>query len=498
MDALKTKLKEVLSAVLPIVVIVILLNFTLTPLENNLFPAFIVGSLLVVVGLTIFLFGIDNSIDPIGHSIGNLLVHRGKISLVIVVGVVLGFFISFAEPDLHILAQQVSDVTSGQFGRWLMVIVVSIGLGVMMSLGLLRILKNVPLKVTFLLAYGVIFILSIFSSPDFLAIAFDSSGATTGALTTPFMLALAGGVAAMKKDSKTSEADSFGLVGISSSGAIIGVLSAGLIMGIEKLTGTAESAEAVSRSIGEIYADVLPTVALETVLSLSPIVLSYIFFQIVFLKQDKRTFNTTMKGLVLTYVGLVLFLSGVNGGFMKVGTEVGTDLAAMDNKIPVLAVAFVLGLVTVLAEPAVIVLTHQVEDITGGHVRRPIVLIFLSISVGLAIFMAALRIIVPEIKLWMYLLPGFGAAVLMAFFTPDLFVGVAFDAGGVASGPMTATFSLAFVQGIATSIETADIVSDGFGMIAIVAMMPIVALQFLGMIYKVKTRNIGGGKDESK
>ena len=238
--------------------------------------------------------------------------------------------------------------------------------------------------------------------------------------------------------------------------------------------------------------------ALETVLSLSPIVLSYIFFQIVFLKQDKRTFNTTMKGLVLTYVGLVLFLSGVNGGFMKVGTEVGTDLAAMDNKIPVLAVAFVLGLVTVLAEPAVIVLTHQVEDITGGHVRRPIVLIFLSISVGLAIFMAALRIIVPEIKLWMYLLPGFGAAVLMAFFTPDLFVGVAFDAGGVASGPMTATFSLAFVQGIATSIETADIVSDGFGMIAIVAMMPIVALQFLGMIYKVKTRNIGGGKDESK
>jgi hypothetical protein len=165
-------------------------------------------------------------------------------------------------------------------------------------------------------------------------------------------------------------------------------------------------------------------------------------------------------------------------------------LADMENKIPVLVVSFVLGLVTVLAEPAVIVLTHQVEDITGGYVKRPLVLLFLSVSVGLAILMATIRILVPEIKLWMYLLIGFGAAVVMAFFTPDLFVGVAFDAGGVASGPMTATFSLAFVQGIAYSTPHADIVSDGFGMIAVVAMMPVVALQLLGMLYKIKTRNV--------
>jgi hypothetical protein len=490
LEALRSKLKEVLSAVLPVVIIVSILHFTIAPVGGSMFTAFLIGSFLVIIGLTLFLFGIDLSIDVIGHNIGNFLVQKGKLALVIVVGLLLGFFISFAEPDLHILANQVSDVTSGQFGRWLMVTAVSVGIGVMMTLGMLRILKNVPLKTTFMLAYGLIFILSLFSTPDFLAIAFDASGATTGALTTPFMLALASGVASMKKDSKTSEADSFGLVGISSTGAIIGVLLSGIIMGIDKLEGAPENVAMVVDDIAGVYASVVPTVVIETLFSLSPIILSYLFFQYVYLKQRRSVVISVMKGVALTYVGLVLFLSGVNGGFMKVGRTLGHMLADMENKIPVLVVSFVLGLVTVLAEPAVIVLTHQVEDITGGYVKRPLVLLFLSVSVGLAILMATIRILVPEIKLWMYLLIGFGAAVVMAFFTPDLFVGVAFDAGGVASGPMTATFSLAFVQGIAYSTPHADIVSDGFGMIAVVAMMPVVALQLLGMLYKIKTRNV--------
>ena len=490
MEALRSKLKEVLSAVFLVVVIVSILHITIAPVGGNMYTAFLIGSFLVIIGLTIFLFGIDQSIDVIGHNIGNFLVQKGKIALVIVVGLVLGFFISFAEPDLHILANQVSDVTSGQFGRWLMVTAVSIGIGVMMTLGMLRILKNVALKTTFMLAYGLIFILSFFSTPDFLAIAFDASGATTGALTTPFMLALASGVASMKKDSKTSEADSFGLVGISSTGAIIGVLSSGIIMGIKKLEGAPENVEMVVDNIAGVYASVVPTVVIETLLSLSPIVLAYLFFQHFYLKQRKSVVVSVMKGVALTYVGLVLFLSGVNGGFMKVGRTLGHILADMENKAPVLIVSFIMGLVTVLAEPAVIVLTHQVEDITGGYVKRPLVLLFLSVSVGLAILMATVRILVPGIKLWMYLLLGFGAAVVMAYFTPDLFVGVAFDAGGVASGPMTATFSLAFVQGIAYSTPHADIVADGFGMISVVAMMPVVALQLLGMLYKIKTRNV--------
>lgn len=173
---------------------------------------------------------------------------------------------------------------------------------------------------------------------------------------------------------------------------------------------------------------------------------------------------------------------------MAVGTQVGLNLAAMDSKIPVLAVALLLGLTTVLAEPAVHVLSHQVEEVTGGSVKRNLVLIFLSVAVGLSIFMSALRILIPELELWMYLLPGFGLAVILAYFVPDLFVGMAFDVGGVASGPMTATFSLAFVQGIAAQVPTADLVVDGFGMIAIVAMMPIIAIELLGALYQAKTR----------
>ena len=205
MSVLKNKLKEVLSSVLPIVVIVTLLHFTLAPLDKGMFAAFLIGSLLILIGLTIFLFGIDLSIDSIGHDIGSFLMQKNKIALVTVVSLILGFFISFAEPDLHILASQVSIITSGEFGRWLMVIVVSIGLGIMMTLGMLRILKDVPLKYTFLFAYGLIFILSLFSSPDFLAIAFDASGATTGAITTPFMLSLAGGVVSMKRTPKQAK-----------------------------------------------------------------------------------------------------------------------------------------------------------------------------------------------------------------------------------------------------------------------------------------------------
>jgi len=468
--------------------------------------AFLLGSALVIIGLTVFLFGIDQGLEPIGHDIGGALIHLKSYTIVITICLVLGFFISYAEPDLHILARQVDSVTSGQLGHILLVVVVSIGIAVMMTLGMLRILKGVKLKYVFAAAYGLILILSFFSSFDLIAIAFDASGATTGAVTVPFMLALAGGISALKADSKSGEADSFGLVGISSAGAILGVLITGLIFGIGKLSGALpEQAINGSRLIDIYGSRILPT-AWDALLSILPIVAGYILFQIFVLKQKSSMIIDISRGLVLTYLGLVIFLLGVNGGFMAVGTEIGIQLASMESKLPALLVALLLGLTTVLAEPAVHVLTHQVEDVTGGYVNRILVLVFLSVSVGLSIFMAALRILMPNLKLWMYLLPGFGIAVILSFFVPELFVGMAFDAGGVASGPMTATFSLAFVQGIADQVPTADLVADGFGMIAIVAMMPIVALEVLGALYqlqmrrasKVKVSNTGGTNGQFK
>ncbi len=473
---------------MPITFIVLGLHFTITPLESGAILAFLIGSALVIIGLTVFLFGIDQGLQPIGEGIGNTLTHSNSYAIIITISLILGFFISYAEPDLHILAKQVDGVTSGHFDNIFMVVVVSIGLGVMMTLGMVRILRGVRLKYVFTGAYALIFILSLFSTSDFLAIAFDASGATTGAITVPFMLALAAGVSSMKKNSKVSEADSFGLVGISSSGAILGVLVAGLFLNIGKLNGALPEPDIVQGSLLSTYGSKLVTIAFESFLSLLPIIVMYIFFQIFSFKHKKNRVINIVRGVVITFVGLVVFMLGVNGGFMEIGIQLGRKLALMESKFPVLFVSLLLGLTTVLAEPAVIVLTHQVEDITGGSVKRRLVLLFLSVAVGLSIFMSALRILIPGIELWMYILPGFGLAVLLAYFVPDLFVGVAFDAGGVASGPMTATFSLAFVQGIAAEIPTADMVADGFGMIAIVAMMPIIAIETLGALYQFKLR----------
>ena len=490
MSEITAKFKEVLSSVLPITLIVLILHFTISPLEWNMFYAFLLGSVLVIIGLTVFLFGIDQGLEPIGQGIGNSMAHSNSYAVLITISLILGFFISFAEPDLHILAKQVDSVTSGQFDSMLMVIAVSIGIGVMMTLGMLRILKNVRLKYVFTAAYGLIFVLSLFSSSDFLSISFDASGATTGAVTVPFMLSLAAGVSAMKKDSKMGEADSFGLVGISSTGAIFGVLIAGIFLNVDKLNGTLPASSVTTNNLLNVYGTKLPAIAWDSFLSLLPVIIVYIFFEIFSFKHRKNKVIDIVSGIILTYVGLVIFLLGVNGGFMEVGAQLGMQLASMESSIPVLLVALLLGLSTVLAEPAVIVLTHQVEDITGGSVNRILVLIFLSVAVGLSFFISALRILIPGVRLWMYLLPGFGLSVILAYFVPDLFVGMAFDAGGVASGPMTATFSLAFVQGIAAQVPTADVVTDGFGMIAIVAMMPIIALELLGALYQAKSRKL--------
>lgn len=475
-------------SVLPITFIVLILHFTISPLESNMLYAFIIGSALVIIGLTVFLLGINQGIEPIGHGVGDTITHKNSYAVIITVSLVLGFFISYAEPDLHILAKQVDSITSGQFNNIFMVVAVSIGIGTMMTLGMLRILRNVRLKYVFSAAYGLILILSLFSSPDFLAIAFDASGATTGAITVPFMLALAAGVSALKKDSKVGEADSFGLVGISSTGAILGVLIASLFIEGDKLDGVLPEADMAGKSLLDRYGSIFFEVVYDSFFTLLPIIIAYIIFQVFFFKQKKRIVLDIVRGLILTYIGLVVFLLGVNGGFMEVGARLGVQLASMDSNIPVLLLSLLLGLSTVLAEPAVHVLTNQVEDITGGSVKRRLVLIFLSVAVGTSIFMSALRILIPEIRLWMYLLPGFGLSVILAFFVPDLFVGIAFDAGGVASGPMTATFSLAFVQGIAAQVPSADVVTDGFGMIAIVAMMPILAIELLGALYQAKSR----------
>ena len=488
MNVLITKLKEVVASVLPITLIVVILNFTITPLETTDFIRFLIGALFVFIGLTIFLIGVDVGITAIGNHMGSALAKSNKVWLVVIAGLVLGFFISIAEPDLHILAEQVGIVTAGGISKSSIVINVSIGVGVMMAIGLLRIVFSIPLKITFTIFYGLIFILSLFSSSEFLAIAFDSSGATTGALTTPFMLALAVGISSMKKDSKSSESDSFGLVGISSMGAIIGVLIMGVLSDTKDLTGKTLISETHSTSVLKPFFYEIPKVAGEIFIALLPIIVIFIIFNFTSLHLSKKSFRNIMMGSFLTFVGLVIFLTGVNAGFMDAGRTIGYELSYFDNKAYVIIVGFILGLVTILAEPAVYVLTRQIEDVTSGHVQRKIVMVFLSFGVGLAVVLSIIRILVPGLQLWYFLLPGYIIALVLSHIVPDLFVGMAFDSGGVASGPMTATFILAFAQGAAEAIPGADVMMDGFGAIAMVAMTPIIALQILGFLYTMKSK----------
>ena len=448
----------------------------------------------VIIGLTIFLVGVDNGITPIGNTMGSVMTKTNKVWIVAASGLVLGFVISIAEPDLHILADQVQMVSSGVISKISIVLVVSLGLAVMIAIGLLRIVFNIALNKLLAVTYGVIFVLALFTSPEFLAISVDSSGATTGALTVPFMLALAYGVAKLKKASKSSEADSFGLVGIASSGAILGVMLLSIIRNMNEVTGTLESNGDKALSILGPFIQKIPETALEVFVALAPILLIFMAAQALWFKLSKITMRKIMFGMTFTFVGLVIFLVGVNAGFMEVGSVVGYKLAALENKAFVIIVGFILGMVTVIAEPAVYVLTHQIEDVTSGYVKRRVVLVTLSLGIALAVSLSIVRILVPGVQLWHFLLPGFFISIVMSFFVPSLFVGIAFDAGGVASGPMTATFILAFAQGAAAATEGANVMIDGFGVIAMVAMTPLLALQILGFIFKVKSRK-GGIKD---
>lgn len=485
------KFREVLMAVLPITIIVAILNYSLTPLGTHLFLRFLAGAVLIVVGLSIFLLGVDIGITPIGNQMGSSIAKTNRLWIVVVAGLILGFAISVAEPDLHILAQQVESITSGNIEKITIVIVVSAGIAIMLSLGFVRIVFNMALNRILTALYLLVFLLACFTPGEFLAISFDASGATTGAVTVPFILALAVGVSALKKDSKASEIDSFGMVAIASAGAIIAVMIMGIVSKTERLTGTLPVPESSSLSIMAPFAQKLVVVSGEVLMALLPVVLIFAVFQKVSFKLSHRSVRRIAAGLIFAFAGLVLFLTGVNGGFMEVGSLIGKKLAMLDSSLYLVSVGFILGLVTVLAEPAVYVLTHQVEDVTSGYVRRSLVMGTLSLGVGAAVALAMINILSPGISLWHFLLPGYIISIAMSYYVPRLFVGIAFDSGGVASGPMTATFVLAFAQGAADAVENASVLADGFGVIAMVALTPIIALQLLGAVFKMKSKKGG-------
>jgi hypothetical protein len=492
LGVLGEKFKEVLLSVTPVTAIVLVLSCIFHIAGNPLPPAmllyFLLGVLLIIAGLSLFLLGVDIGIAALAANIGGALSKANRLWLLALAGLVIGFFICIAEPDLQILAGQIEGVTSGSISKASILLVVSSGIAVMLVLGLIRIVYNFPQHILLAILYGLILIIALFTPPEILAISFDASGATTGALTVPFILALALGISSLKKDSRVSEEDSFGLVGVTSTGAIIGVLLLGLLKKIGGLTGSLpeEAHAGVVTMILELGRD--------SVIAILPLFVIFAVFQATSAKFPRRQARRVVVGLIYNCLGLILFLVGVNIGFMELGVKLGAVIAGYSMSPLIVVLGFVIGFVTIMAEPAVYVLMRQIEDVTSGYVRRNIVLITLAVGVGLAVGLSMLRILAPAIQLWHYLLPGFALCVALSFFTPKLFVGIGFDSGGVASGPMTATFILAFSQGVAAATAGADILKDAFGMISMVAMMPIITIEILGLIFKFSLRKGGVGQ----
>lgn len=414
----------------------------------------------VIFGLAVFLTGVEISISSIGSMMGEFLGRFKSIIAVIIFGIFIGFIISVAEPDLLILANEITSTVG--LSPQIIVMIISLGIGILISVGLFRIFKEIKISNLMLIIYSAIFILMIFAEDIGHAIAFDASGATTGAMTTPFIISLGLGVASLKGD--LSEDDSFGLVGIASTGPVL----AGLLMSMSIGQSGVEVIDASHRSA-------FFTGVINATFAIVPITLIFFLMNFLIFKIDKDSLKEIIIGLVYTYLGLIIFLTSVEGGFMELARVMGEGLR--DSKLLPL-IGFILGLLVVLAEPAVAVLAEQVEDVTGGSIPRKLILRALSLGVAFAVMLAIFRIKIEGFALWMVIVPGFFISLILARKVPQIFVGIAFDSGGVASGPMTATFILAFCQGVAGNI------ADGFGVISFVAMMPVITIMILGTIFK--------------
>lgn len=479
MNIFQEKIKEVGMSLFPIVVLVFLLNISIVPVEAEIIIRFLIGGLLLLLGLGIFLMGVELSMTRIGEYLSHEIATSKSLIKIAVLSFILGFLITVAEPDLLILGSQVDSASGGSIPSNVLVYSVSVGVGVLITLGVFRIMRNMPLNKFMAIVYGVIFIFAIFTSEGFLAIAFDASGATTGALTTPFVLAVCAGLAKTKGGS-TAEEDSFGLVGIMSAGPILAVMLMSVLTGQSEIQGEAEPFLVELEIFGPIIR-IIPQIFFESLVALLPITILFFILNFIKFKIEREEIKEIMIGLIFTLIGLALFLTGVNGGFMDMGRLLGMKFAEdFQPFLPLLGMS--LGFIVVLAEPAVHVLADQIEEVSGGHIPIKLIKLTLSIGVGTAIALSMIRILIPEVKLWWFLLFGFGMAIILSFKSDPIFVGIAYDAGGVASGPMTATFILAFAQGAAEMIETADVLIDGFGVIAMVAMSPVFSLILLGYI----------------
>ncbi len=480
---LHDKFQESIASVLPITIIVLLLCFTVAPIPNNMLVSFLMGAVLLIVGMAFFTLGADTAMTPIGTKVGSCITKSRKVWLIVFVSFLLGIIITISEPDLQVLANQVPNIPNAA-----LIGAVALGVGVFLVIAMLRILFGISLNILLIGFYIVVFGLATLVPKNFWAVAFDSGGVTTGPMTVPFIMALGVGVSAIRSDRHAGN-DSFGLVALCSIGPILAVLVLGLMYPSEAAYTPVEIPEmANSQEMILLFVHGLPHYAKEVAIALAPIVAFFFLFNTFYIKMPKKPLISISVGLIFTYVGLVLFLTGVNVGFMPVGNYIGNLIGRKSFNWILLPIAMLIGYFIVKAEPAVHVLNKQVEDLTAGSIPARAMELSLSIGVATSLGLAMIRVL-TGISVMYFLVPGYVLALGLSFFTPKIFTSIAFDSGGVASGPMTATFLLPFAMGACEAIGGPErIVSDAFGVVAMVAMTPLITIQLLGVEYKFRTR----------
>ena len=476
------KVRESLSSVLPITLIVQLLAFTIAPKEVGVLGLFLMGAVTLIFGMGLFTLGADMAMMPMGSHMGAHLTKRRKLYLIIFVSFLMGMLITVAEPDLQVLARQVPAVPDA-----VLIWAVALGVGFFLVLAVMRIVFQKSLRLLLIGFYIIVFGLAALANRDYLAVAFDSGGVTTGPITVPFILALGIGVAGVRSGQNAQD-DSFGLVALCSIGPILAVT----VMGIFYPASPGEAASVAAQNpqttieMLRLFGEALPHYFRDVAIALSPIVLLFAFFQWRFLKLPGSQLVRMGVGILYTYLGLVIFLAGVNVGFLPAGNFLGDQIARLPYRWILVPLGMVIGYFIVSAEPAVHVLNEQVEEVTSGAISKQAMMISLACGMALSIGLSMVRVL-TGLALWYFLAPGYLLALGLSFFVPKIFTAIAFDSGGVASGPMTATFLLPFAMGVTKAVG-GNIMQDAFGTVAMVAMTPLLTIQILGLIYEMKTR----------
>ena len=478
-----TSIKESLTSVLPIAIIVLLLSITCVSLDAGVLVLFLFGTILLILGMSFFTIGSTISMEPLGDGIGKSLNKNSKIILPLIICFVLGLLITISEPDLQVLAEQVPTIPNV-----MLISCVGIGVGVFLSITFIRNKKEISLRTLLLVFYALIIGLAFFAPNEFVPTAFDSGGVTTGPITVPFIMALGVGMASLNTK-KGSQESSFGLVSLCSIGPILSVLI--LSICFQPKPETSETVIPLVGTTADAFRAFLtsfPKYISEVLIAFLPIIAMLIIFQLVFRRFRKQQMLKISIGLIYTFAGLVLFLTGANVGFMPAGRLIGAEIAASDARYVLIPIGMIMGYFVVSAEPAVHSLKKQVEEVTNGAISQKAIGLALSLGVAVSVGIAMLRVL-TGIPIYPFLIVGYIVALTITFFVPRIYTGIAFDSGGVASGPMTTTFMLPFAIGACEAIG-GNIMTDAFGIVAMVAMTPLIAIQVLGLHSKIRQKHL--------